>query len=182
MNNNSKQVFLWIDCEMTGLNPNIDRLLEVAVILTDASLVPIIEKSWVIGCEESILAEMDPWCRVTHKKSGLYDLSMASLMTIKDVEDLLMQILLAYTTKKMTYFAGNSVYFDYLFLRSAMPKIIEWCHYRIIDVSSIKTLYEAWRVDGLQLFQKKNTHRALDDIKESIQELMFYRDNFFLQW
>ncbi len=175
-------LLVWIDCEMSGLNPENNHILELAVVITDInSLEPIASKEIIINHDENILTEMDDWNTDQHKKSGLWDKVLKSSCSYSNTESELIEFLSNYTQKKCVHLAGNSVYHDLAFLKIHLPKVANWMHYRIVDISSLKVLIQAWYSEKPDLlFNKKNNHRALDDIYESIAELKYYKNNFFI--
>jgi oligoribonuclease len=167
---------LWIDCEFTGLRDN-DHILEIAFILTDFSLKVIEKNTFVLSCTENILDSMIPFVNFMHVESGLLERVKKSTFTYHYVEDCILDILKKYTISKSVYIAGNSVYSDLYFLKKYMPKIVEWMHYRLIDISTLKILYQSVYPSEKWFFKKK-AHRALDDIHESIEEFNFYKIHF----
>lgn len=173
---NSDKNLVWIDCEMTGLDPSTDHILEIAVIITDSNLEPIDEPlSIVIQTPDAILRAMGTWCQTQHSKSGLIDEVRRSTTTIEQAT----QEVLAYTSywcsPRTAPLCGNSVYQDRLFLSRWMPAVDQYLHYRIIDVSSVKELMLRWYPHKGMFFKKEDRHRALSDIQESIGELNHYK-------
>ncbi|KAF5296760.1 hypothetical protein FQR65_LT10161 [Abscondita terminalis] len=177
--NNSRIV--WIDMEMTGLDIEKDRIMEVASAVTDSQLNVIAEfPSIILHVPDDILGIMNEWCIKQHKKTGLTELSQKSSTTIEEAENRLFKFVSSHTLEKCSPLAGNSVYMDRLFLRKFMPKVNSYLHYRIIDVSSIKELCRLWNKDVHRSCPEKNfQHRASEDIKESIAELQYYKSSFF---
>jgi oligoribonuclease len=175
--------FVWIDLEMTGLNQERDRVLEVGVLITDENGRPISpEKEWVLYQDEKILNSMDEWCTTQHTKTGLVELVRASKNTEKIIEGQLYTFITQHCTAQEGILAGNSVWQDRIFLARFFPKVLSYLHYRILDVSAIKSLVNAWYTGDPRLpYKKKELHRVSADIQESIAELLFYRANFFLQ-
>lgn len=171
---------LWLDCEMTGLDPLTDKILEVACILTDGELKHIQEgPSLVLHCPKSVLDMMGEWCSNQHRSSGLTKACLQSTLTVRDAEKSIIDFLKANNVEEQTaVLAGNSIHVDKEFLRREMPELLKFLHYRILDVSSIKIIAERW-FPSLAVPKKSYNHRALDDIKESIQELKYYRQNIF---
>lgn len=175
---------IWIDMEMTGLNPEKDQILEIAIIVTDSEL-NILDDSIdiVINQPKETLDRMDKWCTEHHGQSGLTQKCLDSITTINDARKLIYKLVRKYTEEKQGLLCGNSVYVDRMFLKKFFPKINSFLNYRIIDVSSIKELAKRWYPKEVNEFldHKKSdlTHRALDDIKWSINELKFYREKIF---
>lgn len=172
---------VWIDLEMTGLDATKDVILEIATIITDNNL-KIIEKgpAFVIHQPEEKLISMDEWCTQTHKKSGLTDAVRASIVTLTQAEDESLKFIKKHCGPKTGVLCGNSVWQDRIFLKAYMPRIIDYLHYRLVDVSSIKELIAQWYPNNPHTtFIKKESHRAYTDIKESIAELHHYKKQFF---
>ncbi|KAF6205519.1 hypothetical protein GE061_019692 [Apolygus lucorum] len=174
----SESNIIWIDMEMTGLDPAKDCILEVACLITNKDLEIIAEgPELVIHQPLERLNAMNEWCLTTHTKTGLFKASLESRITLEQAEDDLLKFVQQYTPPGKCPLAGNTVYMDKYFLLKYMPRFCEHLHYRILDVSSVKILAKSWYNLGPP--DKKFTHRALDDIKESIQELTVYRDSIF---
>lgn len=169
---------VWIDLEMTGLDYQNDVILEIASIITDGNL-NIIDTgpNLVIHQPEEVLQKMNAWCIENHTKTGLYQASLESKITLEEAEQQTLTFLQEHCDKSTAPLCGNTVWFDKLFLQKDMPLIYNFLHYRIVDVTSIKVMLNLW-TDKDTVFKKNNTHRALDDIKESIEELKFYKENF----
>lgn len=172
---------VWIDCEMTGLDPQKDVILEISVVITDANLdLKIIGPSIIIHQPTEILNQMNEWCTQTHEKSGLINCVMKSNITLKDAEEAVMKFILEHTEKDKCHLAGNSVHMDKQFLCIGMPRLVNHLNYRIIDVSTIKELAKRWYPDVVKAAPiKKVLHRATEDILESINELAYYRNSIF---
>ncbi|KAG2043768.1 ribonuclease H-like domain-containing protein [Suillus americanus] len=176
---------VWIDCEMTGLDPRKDKIMEIAVLITNGDLELVDEQGiqFVVRTDEAVLNSMDEWCRTQHGKSGLTQACMTSPHTREYVAKVVLEYIKKWVPQKRTaVLAGNSVHADRSFLVEEMPEVIDWLHYRIVDVSSIKELCRRWYPDNQvprDTFAGK--HRALDDITDSIQELSWYRQNIFVQ-
>jgi len=172
---------VWVECEMTGLDTKIDTLLEVAVIITDGDLNTIAEgPNIVIHHPEEVLTSMNEWCIQHHGRSGLSKKVRESTISLEEAEDKVVSFVKQWTPEKKCPLAGNSVGQDAKFLEKYMPKLINHLHYRIIDVSTIKELSRRWYPEEFAMAPKKRmTHRALDDIKESIEELRYYRKKLF---
>jgi len=173
---------VWIDLEMSGLDVERDVILEIATIITDRQLNELAQGPvFSIHQSDEILNTMDPWCRGQHGKSGLTEAVRKSTTTIEQAEEITLEFLRDYCFAKKSVLCGNSVWQDRIFLRRYMPRITDFLHYRIIDVSSVKELISHWYPTSPDLsFVKKDTHRALDDIRESIAELRHYRMKFFV--
>ncbi|KAL8444749.1 hypothetical protein Emed_006064 [Eimeria media] len=171
---------LFVDCEMTGLDPQRDRLMEFACVLTDGALRRREEgPSLVLHCPEEELERMNSWCKEHHGASGLTAACRASRVTAQDAERQVLGFLKQHGIKeKEACLAGNSIHVDRQFLLREMPALTDYLHYRIVDVSTVKILANSWYPE-MKGFKKQNTHRALDDIKESIEELAFYREHIF---
>jgi len=170
-----KKPFFWIDLEMTGLDDTVDSILEVAVIVTDSQLNPLETLHRVVFQPPAVLEKMNDWCKKTHGESGLT--AAVPLGTpLQQVEEELLQLINRhYSPQDRVVLVGNSVSNDKRFIDRYMPNVANRLHYRVIDVSSFKEVFrERYDIH----FQKKNTHRATDDIEESIRELGFYLSFF----
>ena len=176
-----EQTLVWVDLEMTGLNPEIDTILEIAVIVTDNNLNVIKEgPSLVIHADDATLDRMHPEIKAMHASSGLTNRVKASKTTLVHAQQEIMNFLKQYAQPKSPL-CGNSILSDKSFLLKYMPEIIDFLHYRIIDVSTVKELVLRWYGNKPNArFSKAKTHRALDDIRESIAELTHYRRSFFV--
>ena len=170
---------VWIDCEMTGLDPEIDRLLEIAVIVTSPDLLVRVEGPvFVLHQSDAQLDRMDAWNKGTHGKSGLIDKVKASTTTEAQAEEALIAFMSKYAAKGASPMCGNTIGQDRRFLVKYMPRLEAWFHYRNLDVSTLKELAKRWRPDVLETFKKQQAHTALADVQESIAELEHYRENF----
>jgi oligoribonuclease len=170
---------IWIDLEMTGLDPAIDRILEIATIVTDSQLQVVAEgPNLVIHQPEIILESMNEWCVKTHTATGLVQRIRDSRITEIRAEAETLSFLQQYVTENTSPICGNSVWQDRRFLDRYMPQLAQFFHYRQLDVSTLKVLAGHWAPNLLKEFTKKNTHLALDDIRESIAELKYYKDHF----
>jgi oligoribonuclease len=170
---------VWIDCEMTGLNPDIDRLLEIAVIVTSPDLVLRVEGPvFVIHQSDEQLDKMDSWNKGTHGKSGLIDKVKASTTTEAEAEEKLIEFIAKYAPKGASPMCGNTIGQDRRFLVKYMPKLEAFFHYRNLDVSTLKELAKRWRPDVYNAFKKQQAHTALADVQESIDELLHYKEQF----
>lgn len=169
---------IWIDLEMSGLDTVTDRILEIATIITDSGLNTIAEGPvLVVHQSDAVLDGMDEWNTRTHTETGLCDRVRASSLNEADVERQVLEFVQQYVPKGKSPMCGNSVCQDRRFLARWMPELEAWFHYRNLDVSTIKELARRWKPDVYAGLVKKNTHRALDDIRESIEELKYYRQH-----
>lgn len=176
----NKDNMVWIDMEMTGLNPEKDRIIEVATIITDSQLHILAEgPNLVIKQPDKVLKGMDAWNQKHHKASGLWDLVRNSKVTLKKAEKQTLDFIKQYCVVKKAILCGSSVHHDRRFIIEHMPKLDAFLHYRIVDVSSVKDLVRRWYPKNKELPKKQEAHRALGDIRESIEELRFYRKNYF---
>jgi oligoribonuclease len=170
---------VWLDMEMTGLDPEKERIIEVAVVVTEPDLTIVAEGPvLVIHQPDALLDAMDSWNRSTHGKSGLTDKVKASTLTEAQAEDQLISFLAQYVPAGKSPLCGNTVSQDRRFMFNYMPKLEQFFHYRTVDVSTIKELARRWRPELLKGFEKRSKHEALADIYESIDELKYYRENF----
>ena len=177
--NKSDQNLVWMDCEMSGLEPGRERLLEIAVIVTGPHLEPRIEGPvFVIHQSDALLDQMDSWNKGTHGRSGLIDKVRASTMTEALAEDQTLDFLSRYVPRNTSPLCGNTISQDRRFLVNYMPRLETFFHYRNIDVSTLKELAKRWRPDLHAGFKKQQKHTALADVHESIDELVYYRKNF----
>ncbi|MBI2768082.1 MAG: oligoribonuclease [Burkholderiales bacterium] len=175
----SDQNLIWLDCEMTGLDPEADRLIEIAVIVTGPTLEPRIEGPvLVIHQSDEQLDKMDAWNKGTHGKSGLIDKVKASAVTEAQAEEQILEFLKKYAPRNSTPMCGNSISQDRRFLVKYMPKLEAFFHYRNLDVSTLKELAKRWRPQVYSSFKKQQAHTALADVHESIDELAHYRQHF----
>ena len=170
---------VWLDMEMTGLDPDKERIIEVAVVITEPDLTVVAEGPvLVIHQDDEILNGMDKWNTSTHGKSGLIDKVKASTMTESEAEDVLIAFMSQYVPAGKSPLCGNTVSQDRRFMFNYMPKLEQFFHYRTIDVSTLKELARRWNPALLKGFEKHSKHQALADIHESIEELKYYRENF----
>mgnify|MGYP006205662179 CR=1 FL=1 len=175
----SDQNLVWIDCEMTGLDPEKERLLEIAVIVTGPHLTPRIEGPvLVIHQSDELLNQMDKWNKDTHGKSGLIDKVKASTTSEADAEAQILAFLKKYVPKSSSPLCGNTISQDRRFLVKFMPKLEAFFHYRNLDVSTLKELSRRWKPEVYASFKKQQKHTALADVHESIDELAHYREHF----
>ncbi|WP_460488375.1 oligoribonuclease [Curvibacter fontanus] len=170
---------VWLDCEMTGLDPEKERIIEIAVIVTGPNLEPRIEGPvLVIHQDDDILGKMDAWNKGTHGRSGLIDKVKASTVTEAEAEAQLIAFLAKYVPKGVSPMCGNSIGQDRRFLVRYMPKLEAFFHYRNVDVSTFKELAKRWKPQVYNAFKKAQKHTALADVHESIDELLHYREHF----
>lgn len=170
---------IWIDLEMTGLFPDRDRIIEIAVVITDSQLNVLAESPvLVVRQSDEMLAGMDAWNTSTHGKSGLTDKVRASSLDEAEVERQMLTFIGQWVPAKKSPMCGNSVCQDRRFLANYMPKLEDYFHYRNLDVSTLKELAKRWKPKVYDGFKKANRHEALADIYESIDELKHYRANF----
>ncbi len=175
----SDQNLVWIDCEMTGLDPEKDRLLEIAVIVTGPQLEPRIEGPvLVIHQSDALLAGMDAWNKGTHGRSGLIDKVKASTLTEAEAEQQLLDFIARHVPRSASPLCGNTISQDRRFLVKYMPRLEAYLHYRNLDVSTLKELAKRWRPEVYSGFRKAQSHTALADVHESIDELIHYRTHF----
>jgi oligoribonuclease len=174
------KTLIWLDMEMTGLEPDSDRIIEIATLVTDADL-NIIAEGPVLAVHQSdeALAAMDEWNQRTHGGSGLVARVRASTTDDAAAEQMTLQFLRQYADPRSSPLCGNSIHQDRRFMVRYMPQLEAFFHYRNLDVSTVKELARRWRPELAAGFVKTGTHQALDDIHESINELKYYREHFF---
>jgi len=169
----------WLDMEMTGLSPDTDRIIEVAIVITDSDLAAVAEAPvLVVRQPDAVLAAMDDWNKATHARSGLIDRVKASPLSERDVEERMLEFLREHVPANASPMCGNSICQDRRFLARWMPKLEAYFHYRNLDVSTVKELCKRWKPDVAKGFNKASKHEALADIQESIEELRYYREHF----
>ncbi|HUL55646.1 MAG TPA: oligoribonuclease [Usitatibacter sp.] len=174
-----KTPLVWVDMEMSGLVPERDRILEVAMVVTDSELNTVAEAPvYVVHQPDSVLDVMDSWNKATHGKSGLVDKVRASTYSEGEVERLLIEFLKPLVAERTAPLCGNTVHQDRRFMARYMPAFDNYLHYRIVDVSTLKELAKRWRPDVLAGVAKEGRHEALADVHESIEELRHYRRTF----
>lgn len=178
----SKKHLVWIDCEMTGLDPTHDVLLEIATIITNYDL-EIVARGPVLAirASEAKLGGMDAWNRRTHRKSGLLDRVRSEGMSVAEAERQTLAFVKRYCYAGTAPLCGNSIGQDKRFLIKYMPKLEKFLHYKVVDVSSIKVLVQEWYRGKYESPKKQELHRALSDIEESIAELDYYRRHVFVR-
>jgi oligoribonuclease len=170
---------VWIDMEMTGLSPDTDRILEIAAVVTGASLNIVAESPvLVLHQPDSVLEKMDEWNRNTHARSGLVAKAKASRLDEARAEEQMLGFLAQYVPSGTSPICGNSICQDRRFLARWMPRLEAWFHYRNLDVSTLKELAKRWRPELAKGLVKHGKHEALADVYESIEELKYYRENF----
>ncbi|GGX95121.1 oligoribonuclease [Litchfieldella qijiaojingensis] len=174
-----QDLLVWIDLEMTGLDPARERIIEVATLITDNDLNLIAEGPVIaVHQPDSLLEAMDDWNRKTHGESGLVERVKQSRVDTAAAERQTLEFLKAYVVPGTSPMCGNSVHQDRRFLEREMPELLAFFHYRNLDVSTLKELAKRWNPTALKGFEKRNVHLALDDIRESLAELAHYRRTF----
>jgi len=170
---------VWIDMEMTGLGPDTDRIIEVALVVTNAQLETVAEAPvLVVHQSDAVLDGMDDWNKKTHGRSGLIDKIKASRLTEEEVEKQMLAFMAEHVGKRASPMCGNSICQDRRFMARYMPKLEDYFHYRNLDVSTLKELAKRWRPELSKGLTKHGKHEALADIYESIEELKYYREHF----
>lgn len=175
----SDQNLVWLDCEMSGLDPEKEFLLEIAVVVTGPDLTPRIDGPvLVIHQSDAVLDAMDAWNKGTHGRSGLIDKVKASTLDEAAAEKLLLEFITKYIPRSGSPMCGNTIGQDRRFLVKFMPKLEAYFHYRNLDVSTLKELAKRWKPTAYNSFKKQQAHTALADVHESIEELAHYRETF----
>lgn len=170
---------VWLDMEMTGLNPDNDRIIEIAIVVTDSQLNTVAEAPvLVVHQPDTVLDAMDAWNKATHGRSGLIDKVKASPLDEVAVEAQMLEFLKQHVPARTSPMCGNSICQDRRFMARYMPQLEAYFHYRNLDVSTLKELVRRWKPDLAKGVVKNGKHEALADIYESIAELKYYRDNF----
>ncbi|WP_392558223.1 oligoribonuclease [Orbus mooreae] len=176
----NKNNLIWIDLEMTGLDPNRDRIIEIATIVTDSELNILAEGPVIaVSQPDSQLALMDEWNVTTHTRTGLIERVKQSQINEQQAEQLTIDFISQWVPANCSPICGNTIGQDRRFLFNYMPNLEKYFHYRYLDVSTIKELARRWKPEILSGLTKQGTHQALDDIKDSIAELAYYRTHFF---
>lgn len=174
-----KTRLVWMDLEMTGLDPQRDVIIEIATVITDSSLAVVADgPNLVIHQSEQALSVMNAWNVQHHTESGLIDLVRQSKLGVQEAEEKSLAFIREYVPEGVSPLCGNTICQDRRFLRRYMPKLDAWLHYRYIDVSTVKELARRWQPQMAAGFRKSDGHRARDDIYESINELRYYREYF----
>ncbi|HZX33645.1 MAG TPA: oligoribonuclease [Rhodocyclaceae bacterium] len=170
---------VWLDMEMTGLNPDSDRILELAIVVTDSNLEMVAESPvWVVHQSDAVLDAMDDWNKKTHGRSGLLERVKATRHDEAMVEAEALEFMKKYVGERQSPMCGNSICQDRRFMARYMPGLEAWFHYRNLDVSTLKELCKRWTPEVYKGFKKQGKHTALADIYESIEELRYYGANF----
>ena len=170
---------VWLDMEMTGLNPAGDRIIELAMVVTNQELQLVAESpTWAVHQSDAVLAAMDDWNQKTHGRSGLIDRVRASTLDEAAVEAQALEFLRKYSSPGHSPMCGNSICQDRRFMARSMPELEAFFHYRNLDVSTLKELAKRWRPEVYKAFKKHQRHTALADVHESIDELVHYREHF----
>lgn len=170
---------LWLDMEMTGLSPETDRIIEIAIVVTDADLNTVAEGPvLVVHQADEVMDGMDSWNKGTHGKSGLIDRVKASQLDEAEAEAQMLAFVKQHVPARTSPMCGNSICQDRRFMARYMPQLEAFFHYRNLDVSTLKELAKRWRPGLSEGFKKSNKHEALADIYESVDELKYYREHF----
>ena len=183
MSTHKKSNLIWVDLEMTGLDPAKCTVLEMGIVATDNELNVIAEGPAIaIHHSDRVLNSMEEWSKIHHKKSGLTDACRKSKISLKKAEEAALRFVKEHCKEKTAPLCGNTIWQDRRFLVKYMPKLEAYLHYRVVDVSSVKELVARWYPENFKMPRKKRqTHRVLDDIYESIEELKHYRSKAFVK-
>ena len=172
---------VWLDMEMTGLDPERERIIELAMIVTDSQLNIVAESpSWALHQSDELLDAMDAWNKSTHGRSGLIERVRASTLDEAAAEAAALDFVRQHVPKNASPLCGNTISQDRRFMVRYMPKLEDWFHYRNLDVSTLKELCKRWKPEVAKGFAKRSAHTALADIRESIEELQYYRQHFIV--
>lgn len=178
----SDKNLVWMDLEMTGLDPEKERIIEIATIITDGDLNVVAEgPELVVHQPAKLMKAMDEWNQKQHAKSGLIERVKASKITEEEAERRTLEFISLYTAPKSSPLCGNSIHHDRRFLIKYMPLLNEHLHYRHVDVTTVKALVQRWYPSTRRYIQKKEKHRALNDVRESIAELKYLREHYFVK-
>jgi len=182
MTSHSPSHLVWMDLEMTGLHPDHDTILEIATLVSDEALEVVAEGPvLVIHQPPAVLEAMDAWNREHHGQSGLVARVLSSSTSLAEAQAQTLAFVKRYCPERTSPLCGNSIWQDRRFLARYMPALEGYLHYRNIDVSTVKELVQRWYPAGPKPPEKKHAHLALDDIRESIEELRFYREHYFVK-
>jgi oligoribonuclease len=174
-----QNALVWLDMEMTGLNPDSDRIIELAMVITNSNLEVIAESAvWAVHQDDAVLDGMDDWNKKTHGKSGLIERVKAAALREPEVEEQALAFLKRFVPAGKSPMCGNSICQDRRFMARYMPKLETHFHYRNLDVSTLKELCKRWKPEIAKGVKKGGKHEALADIYESIEELKYYREHF----
>lgn len=174
-----EQNLIWVDLEMTGLIPESDTIIEIATIVTNAELEVLAEGPvFAIAQPEAVIAGMDEWNTKTHGESGLIERMRKEGVSMREAEEKTLAFIQQYVPARASPMCGNSICQDRRFMARLMPELKSYFHYRNLDVSTLKELAKRWKPELLDQFEKQGAHTALADIRESIEELKFYRQHF----
>jgi oligoribonuclease len=171
--------FVWLDLEMTGLDPKTCVIVEIGVIITGPDLVPIAEIAHAVWQPDEALARMEPFVRDMHTKNGLLEKVRASKTSLREAEQSVLEVVTKHCGFREGTLAGNSIHVDRSFLSAHMPLLEGYLHYRQLDVSSLKVLTRAWYPSARDFKKDSKDHTALSDLRDSLAELAFYRDQYF---